>query len=81
MLSELDTHKWDQTINASPNHKNFSYSLFGKSFYIVGMHPKSSRIARKSPYIALVFNLNWQCEKLREMGKYDFIRTKIRERD
>ncbi|SHI73338.1 hypothetical protein SAMN04488096_10429 [Mesonia phycicola] len=81
LLSNLDKHDWDNTVNADPNHKDFSYSLLGKSFYIVGMHPNSSRLARKSPSFALVFNLHVQFEKLREMNIYTSIRNRIRKRD
>lgn len=81
MLSSLDKVSWDHQVESNPAHKEFSFSLLGKSFYIVGMHPKSSRLARQSPYPALVFNLHWQFEKLREMGTYSYIRNKIRKRE
>jgi len=81
LLSNLDTHPWDKEVNKNPDHKDFSFSLLGKSFYVVGMHPNSSRIARKSPYFALVFNLHWQFEKLREMNTYTSVRNRIRKRD
>ena len=45
------------------------------------MHPNSSRKARKSPKPTLVFNLHSQFEKLREMGVYDQVRDRIRNRD
>lgn len=80
-LSDLDTHQWDKAVNPDPNHKDFSFSLLGNSFYIVGMHPNSSRIARQSPYFALVFNLHMQFEKLREMNTYTSVRNRIRKRD
>ena len=56
-------------------------ALQGKAFYIVGMHPESSRIARRSPYPSIAFNLHHQFEKLRHMGVYPNVRDKIRERD
>jgi FPC/CPF motif-containing protein YcgG len=55
--------------------------LIGKAFYVVGMHPNSSRIARQSPFPTIVFNLHWQFEKLRQMGSYETVRDRIRERD
>jgi len=80
-LSEVDTDPWDPTVSSDPFHKDFSFSLGGKAFYIVGLHPNSSRIARQSPYPAMAFNLHWQFEKLREMNTYEKVRDKIRERD
>jgi len=55
--------------------------LHKTSFYIVGMHPNSSRFARKSPYTMIVFNLHAQFEKLRETNRYDRVRDLIRHRD
>src|SRR5690606_40704217 len=66
---------------SDPENDNFSFSLGGKAFYMVGLHPNSSRKARQSPVPAIAFNLHWQFEKLREMGAYYTVRDKIRERD
>ena len=81
MLHQLDTIPWDREVSTDPQSKDFSFSLLGRAFYIVGLHPDSSRMARQSPYPAMVFNLHWQFEKLREMGSYETVRDKIRERD
>ena len=80
-MHELDDEKWDETVSPDPENSNFSFSFAGKAFYIVGLHPNSSRKARKAPYPAIAFNLHWQFEKLREMGTYETVRDKIRERD
>lgn len=80
-LHEIDHKAWDPTVSQNPDDDNFSFSIAGKAFYIVGMHPNSSRKARQSPYPAIAFNLHWQFEKLREMGAYYTVRDRIRERD
>ena len=80
-LHELDTENWDTSVSSDPNDTKFSFSLNGVSFYIVGMHPDSSRNARKAPFTTLVFNLHWQFEKLRTMNVYDNVRDRIRKRD
>ncbi|QQX75494.1 MULTISPECIES: guanitoxin biosynthesis heme-dependent pre-guanitoxin N-hydroxylase GntA [Aequorivita] len=80
-LHEIDIKPWDPTVSEDPNNPNFSFSLGGKAFYVVGLHPLASRMARRSPYPTLVFNLHSQFEKLREMGVYYKVRDKIRERD
>lgn len=80
-IHDHDSEKWDETVSSNPENKNFSFSILGKAFYIVGMHPQSSRYARRSPYPSIVFNLHWQFEKLREMKAYENVRDKIRERD
>jgi len=80
-LHNQDDTPWDQTVNPDPNDPNFSFSLKGKAFYIIGMHPTSSRLARSAPYCTIVFNLHWQFEKLRDMGIYDRVKNRIRKRD
>lgn len=80
-LHEEDNFPWDPSVKPDPENPDFSFSLIGKAFYIVGMHPNSSRKARQAPYPTLVFNLHWQFERLREMNTYQKVRDKIRERD
>lgn len=80
-LHEVDDSPWDKNVSPDPDSNNFSFSLGGRAFYMVGLHPNSSRKARQSPYPAIAFNLHWQFEKLREMGTYQTVRDKIRERD
>jgi FPC/CPF motif-containing protein YcgG len=80
-LHQLDDSPWDATVSADPADKNFSFSLAGKAFYIVGMHPGASRPARRFTYPALVFNLHEQFERLREDGRYHTMRQIIRRRD
>lgn len=80
-LHEVDDTNWDPAVSKDPNDKDFSFSLGGKAFYMVGLHPNSSRKARQTPYPAIAFNLHWQFERLREMGSYTTVRDKIRERD
>lgn len=80
-IHELDDQPWDPAVSGDPGDKNFSFSIAGKAFYLVGLHPNSSRKARQSPAPTIAFNLHWQFEKLREMGAYQNVRDKIRERD
>ena len=74
-------YKWDSRVSSNPKDTNFSFSIGGKAFYIVGMHPKSSRKARRFPMIMLVFNLHEQFELLRAKGKYNKLKESIRNRD
>lgn len=80
-LKKFDHCAWDKEVSPDPEDEHFSFSLCGKAFYIVGMHPGASRKARRSPYFSIAFNLHWQFEKLREMGTYQTVRNKIRDRD
>jgi FPC/CPF motif-containing protein YcgG len=85
-LSQLDRissvfHGWDPSVSADPQSKQFSFSFGGKAFYVVGLHPQSSRMARAFPHPTLVFNLHSQFEALRQSGKYERMRNTIRSRD
>ncbi|CAM3480757.1 guanitoxin biosynthesis heme-dependent pre-guanitoxin N-hydroxylase GntA [Aequorivita lipolytica] len=80
-INELDSTPWDSSVANDPTSTKFSFSILGTAFYIVGLHPNSSRKARQAPYPALVFNLHLQFEKLREMGTYQRVKNRIRKRD
>lgn len=81
LLHNIDSHPWDSEVSSNPEDSKFSFSIAGKAFYIIGMHPKSSRMARQSPYPAMIFNLHWQFEKLRDMGVYQRVKKRIRKAD
>jgi hypothetical protein len=80
-LHDADDSEWDPEVSNDVEDPTFSFSLKGKAFYIVGMHPNSSRLARRAPYCTLVLNLHWQFERLREMGTYQTVKKRIRRRD
>ena len=81
LLHSMDNYSWDGSVSDNPEDNNFSFSVGGKAFYIVGMHPKSSRISRQCPIPALVFNLHYQFENLKTSGKYQVMKQKIRDND
>lgn len=80
-LHDADDAPWDASVSKDPDDAEFSFSLLGNAFYVIGMHPKSSRMARQAPYTAMVFNLHFQFEKLRTMGTYQNVRDMIRRND
>ena len=56
-------------------------SFGGEAFFVVGLHPQSSRPARRFEAPAMVFNLHDQFERLRAEGRYDKLRGTILQRD
>ena len=76
-----DKEPWDYSVSKNTENCNFSFSIQGKAFYIVGMHPKSSRTARQTKYPVLVLHLHWQFEQLRKRGLYQKIKNHIRQRE
>ncbi len=81
MLHDHDDRAWDPSVSTDPNDPEFSFSLQGRAFYVIGLHPESSRLARQAPYTTLVFNLHCQFEKLREIGTFQTVRDTIRRND
>lgn len=73
--------RYDHRVSADPGDPHFSLSFGGEAFFVVGLHPRASRPARRFPRPTLVFNLHAQFEQLREVGKYERMREKIIARD
>lgn len=72
---------YDHRVSADPGDPHFSLSFGGEAFFVVGLHPRASRVARRFPRPTLVFNLHAQFEALREQGKYEKMRATILTRD
>ena len=72
---------YDSSVSADPDSPKFSLSFGGQAFFVVGLHPRASRPARRSAVPALVFNLHDQFVKLREEGRYERMREAIVARD
>lgn len=72
---------WDPRVSADPDSTEFSFSIGQRAYFIVGLHPNASRVARRAPQPAIVFNLHEQFEALRASGKYESMKKVIRSRD
>ena len=73
--------RWDPAVSADPDDPRFSFSFAGTAFFVVGLHPESSRLARRFRHPALVFNPHAQFERLRREGRFERLRDLIRARD
>ena len=85
-LQQLHEHDdpvvgWDPAVSSDPEDPRFSFSFGGCAFFVVGLHLRSSRLARRFHWPALVFNPHAQFERLRREGRYERLRERIRERD
>jgi FPC/CPF motif-containing protein YcgG len=74
-------HPWDGRVAQDPDSPHFSLSFAGEAFFVVGLHPRASRPARRFSSPALVFNLHAQFELLRVAGRYEKLRSSILQRD
>jgi FPC/CPF motif-containing protein YcgG len=82
-LHDLDRahHSWDSTVSSDPEDPGFSFSFAGTAFFVIGLHPASSRRARRFAWPTLVFNAHVQFERLREQNRFRRLRETIRARD
>jgi uncharacterized protein len=65
------TSPHDRSVSSDPENSKFAFSFAGSAFFVVGMHPRSSRLARRFSWPAMVFNLRSQFELLRRNHQYD----------
>jgi len=72
---------WNKDVESDPTSHHFSYSIGGRSMFVIGMHPEASRLARTLPYPTQVFNLHEQFERLRARGKLEAMKQTIQARE
>jgi len=82
-LSDLDAEKYsyDNRVNDDPSSPDFSFSLKGEAFFVIGLHPASSRISRRFSHPTIVFNPHEQFEILRKEDHYEKMKQTVRKRD
>lgn len=83
-LHHLDVRRgtrWATDVSRDPDDPKFSLSLAGHPFFVIGLHPGASRIARRFAWPALVFNSHRQFEQLRQDGRFEKMKAATRQRD
>jgi FPC/CPF motif-containing protein YcgG len=82
-LHDLDAryHPWDPRVSDDPESPKFSFSVARDAFFVIGMHPGSSRTARRFGWPTLVFNAHEQFENLRAAGTFAPLQSRIRDRE
>ena len=83
LMHDADSRRfaWNRSVSADPSDKEFSLSIAGRAFFVVGMHSNASRLARRTPLPCLVFNFHDQFTTLKKSGKFGHLQTAIRARD
>jgi FPC/CPF motif-containing protein YcgG len=74
-------HPPDPKLADDPEAGNFGFSFGGRGFFVIGLHPASSRLARRFPWPALVFNAHAQFDRLKADGRYPKMQAAIRARE
>lgn len=83
LLHDIDStmYPWAPSVNPDPESDHFAYSVAGHPFFVVGLHPDASRLTRRSPWPAVVFNSHVQFQRLRARGSYEQLKNEIRRRE
>ncbi len=68
-------------FSTDPAHPDFALSFGGRAFFAVGLHPRSSRPARRAPSPTIVLNPHHQFARLRAEDRYERMREVILARD
>lgn len=78
---DAENYYYDDRVESDTSSPKFSFSIKQEAFYIIGLHPASSRHSRQFKYPVLVFNPHEQFEQLRATTKYDVMKNAVRKRD
>ena len=84
IMHNIDHEKkstWPSHIPQNVLDPHFSFVIAGRPFFLVGLHPNSSRKGRTYHEHAIVFNSKYQFDKLREYGIMQDIFAITRGRD
>lgn len=82
-LHEIDApdHGWDTSVSSDPGDPTFAFSIGGVAFFVVGLHGRASRLARRFAWPTLVFNPHDQFTHLRATGHFGRMQEMIRQRE
>lgn len=78
---DAETFAWSEEVSRDPASPDFGFSMGGRAFFVVGLHPGASRAARQAPRPTIIFNLHEQFQDLRARGQYHRIKEVILDRD
>lgn len=68
-------------VSSDSANRQFSLSLAGHAFFVIGLHPHASRLARRFSHPVMVFNSHQQFERLRKDGRFAKMQAATRSRD
>jgi len=79
-LHDVDAphHRWDPSVSADPDDPDFSFSVGGVAYFVVGLHAASSRATRRFAWPTLVLNPHRQFDELKTSGRFTRFREVIR---
>ncbi len=79
-LHDADEPEWDATRSATPGDPHFAFCFAGRAFFVVGFNPHATELPRRFAYCTLVFNAEYQIDRLHDEGRFLHFATSIRHR-
>lgn len=79
--TDQEKYSHDRRVASDPQDERYSFSMKEEAFFILMLHPKSPRLARRFKFPTIVFNPHQQFEELRNKGLFKKVRNLIREKD
>ncbi|GAA2601692.1 guanitoxin biosynthesis heme-dependent pre-guanitoxin N-hydroxylase GntA [Actinomadura fulvescens] len=82
-LHDLDSARfgWSEGVDSDPASPNFGFSVGEHPFFVVGLHPRSSRITRRFERPAIAFNSHVQFDRLKQRNIYPRLQRETRARE
>ena len=83
-LSNIDIQKgtpWSSHSSSDASQPHYAMSVGGHPYFVIGLHPRASRAARRFSRCALVFNSHQQFDAMRADGRYQRFQSINRERE
>jgi len=80
LLHDHDQPGWDPTRSATPGDPHFAFCFASRAFFIVGFNPHASELPRRFAYCTLVFNAEYQIDRLHDEGRFVPFANGIRHR-
>lgn len=68
-------------VSNDTESSRFSLSISGHPFFLIGLHPNASRLARRFSHPVMVFNSHRQFERLRDDGRFEKMQAATRSRE
>lgn len=72
---------WAGDASANVAEPDYAMSVGGVAYFVIGLHPKASRAARRFSQCALVFNAHQQFQTMRADGRYKRFQATNRARE
>jgi uncharacterized protein len=73
--------QYDARVSNDPASPEYSFSLGEEAFFVLALHPASSRKSRRFKYPVLIFNPHAQFEDMKKSGTYEKVKSIVRKRD